>query len=67
MDDGEEAVARDIDVAKDGDIDGKIIIGDEGFSNVGVGDGDDDALVEGFEEEVLLVWVPRQRFRVEVG
>jgi len=35
------------------------LIGDEGFSDASVGDGDDDALVEGSEEEVLLVWVPR--------
>jgi len=67
VDDSEEAVARGIDgEAEDGNIFGKVGVGDVGFDNAGVRYGGDDPLVEGSEEEVLHEWIPGERFRVEI-
>ena len=61
VDDGEEAVAVRIDgEAEDGGAGGEVGVGDEGFDDAGVGDGGDDALPEGSEEEVLGAWIPRE-------
>jgi len=65
--DGEEAVARGIDgKAEDGDIFGKVRVGDVGFDNAGVRDGGYDPLSEGPKEEVLHDGIPCEGFRVEI-
>lgn len=68
VNDGEEAVVRGINGdAEEGCVGGESIVGDEGFDDAGVGDGGDDALAEGTDEEMLSAWLPREGFGVEIG
>lgn len=68
VEDGEEAAAEHVDGdAEDGGVGGKGGVGDEGVDDGGVGDGEESAVAEGTDDEVLGRWVPGEGLRVEVG
>lgn len=68
VDDGEEAAEAAVDgEAQDEGVGGERSVGEEGVDDAGVGNGLNYGTAERADEEVLVAWVPGERFREEVS
>ena len=68
VDDSEEAAVAAIDgEAEDEGVGGERSVGEKSVDNSGVGNGLNYGTAERADEEVLVTWVPRKRFREEVS